>query len=211
MLLLLSVLVALYLDELWPIFLISSFSFGWLLIYCKEGLADLKPLIGWPNLISCFRFIGIGFSILLIRQEHVWELAIILTFLVLLDLLDGYLARKLNQASKVGLHLDMEVDAFFVVLMCAYLYLYRTVGIWILIPGLLRYIYVLYMRLFPKEGFAESKQRYASFFAGLFFAALLIAIVINEPFLTYLLASTSLLIIFSFGISFIQYFKWSAQ
>jgi len=168
-----------------------------------------SEILNWPNGITFVRFVGICIALLLISDP--WALGIILTIMVLLDVLDGYVARKLKQSSTLGLHLDMEVDAFFVLIMCLFYYLNRDVEFWILMPGLLRYIYVIYINLFPKTGFIETKQKYASLIAGVFFVLLLIGIVAPDNLLNIILLPGALGIIISFGISFIQHLRWSPQ
>jgi len=199
-----ATLVCLYIDNLNVAFGVAAISL--VTVLSKFSLAEIS---NWPNGVTLVRFVGICISLLLISDP--WTLGICLTIMVLLDVLDGYLARKLNQSSTLGMHLDMEVDACFVLIMCLFYYLKRDVAFWILIPGLLRYLYVIYINLFPKPAFVETKQKYASIIAGVFFTLLLIGIVVPDNYLTFILLPGTVAIIISFGISFIQHLKWSPQ
>ena len=63
------------------------------------------------------------------------------------DGLDGWIARRLGSASEFGHCFDQEVDAFFFLALCAILYGEGRLGAWALLPGALRYGYVLFAKL----------------------------------------------------------------
>jgi len=104
------------------------------------------------------------------------ELFAILGLVVTLDVVDGWLARRFNQQSVFGMYFDMETDALYVLLVCVYLYLQGMVGAWILIPGILRYVYRIFIFTISKPGFKEQKQRYAAVIAGSYFVILLLSV-----------------------------------
>ncbi|HEY5231671.1 MAG TPA: CDP-alcohol phosphatidyltransferase family protein [Galbitalea sp.] len=59
---------------------------------------------------------------------------------LLLDGVDGWVARRTNSASELGGRFDMEVDAFLLLALSAYVS--QTLGIWVLAIGLMRYAFV---------------------------------------------------------------------
>ncbi|KDN16180.1 CDP-alcohol phosphatidyltransferase family protein [Amycolatopsis rifamycinica] len=59
---------------------------------------------------------------------------------LLLDGLDGQVARRTGTASEFGARFDMEVDAFLILLLC--IQVSRTLGLWVLAIGLMRYAFV---------------------------------------------------------------------
>jgi phosphatidylglycerophosphate synthase len=59
---------------------------------------------------------------------------------LLLDGLDGQVARRTATASEFGARFDMEVDAFLILLLC--IQVSRTLGLWVLAIGLMRYAFV---------------------------------------------------------------------
>ena len=59
---------------------------------------------------------------------------------LLLDGVDGYVARRTGSVSELGARFDMEVDAFLLLVLCAYDA--RFVGWWVLSIGLMRYAFV---------------------------------------------------------------------
>jgi len=74
--------------------------------------------------------------------------AILGTTLLALDGVDGWVARRTGTSGEFGAFLDQECDAFFLLLLCLLLYrLPGGFGAWILVPGLLRYGFVLYVRV----------------------------------------------------------------
>jgi phosphatidylglycerophosphate synthase len=63
-----------------------------------------------------------------------------------LDGVDGWIARRTGLAGEFGEFFDKESDACFVLMLCALLYrLPDGFGLWVLVPGLLRYAFVLFV------------------------------------------------------------------
>jgi phosphatidylglycerophosphate synthase len=60
---------------------------------------------------------------------------------LILDGVDGYVARRTRSESEIGARFDMEVDAFLLLVLCVYDV--RFVGWWVLTIGLLRYGFVV--------------------------------------------------------------------
>src|SRR4051812_9601782 len=59
---------------------------------------------------------------------------------MVLDNVDGRIARRTGSTSALGARFDMEVDAFLIFVLS--LYVSRSIGIWVLAIGLARYAYV---------------------------------------------------------------------
>jgi phosphatidylglycerophosphate synthase len=59
---------------------------------------------------------------------------------LVLDAVDGVVARRTGTASSLGARFDMEVDAFLLLVLSAYVA--RTVGAWVLAIGVMRYLFV---------------------------------------------------------------------
>ncbi|MGO4276920.1 CDP-alcohol phosphatidyltransferase family protein, partial [Paenibacillus sp. TAF58] len=58
-----------------------------------------------------------------------------------LDAVDGWVARRTGSASELGARFDMEVDAFLLLVLSAYVA--QTLGGWVLAIGLMRYGFVV--------------------------------------------------------------------
>lgn len=199
LIMLISLLMTLYFEEIDIVFCGAFLSFTFLFFKTRQWLFT------WANVITTARFLLIVIAISLVDSISHSHLFMMLSIAVGLDVLDGYVARKLKQSSPLGLHYDMEVDAFFVMIMGVYFFFYRDVPVWVLIPGILRYLYTMMMAVWPKQSFVEKKQKYASVVAGLFFIILLISLMITEPAQLFLLGLGTVLIIASFSRSFYDY------
>jgi len=72
-----------------------------------------------------------------------WVLVLSGVVVLLLDGADGWTARRTGLASPFGARFDMEVDALFVLVLTMLVVRAGTVGSWVMIGGLLRYLFVL--------------------------------------------------------------------
>ena len=59
-----------------------------------------------------------------------------------LDGIDGRMARRSHMASDFGARFDMETDALFIMVLAALAWQYERCGAWVLLSGLLRYVFV---------------------------------------------------------------------
>ena len=74
-------------------------------------LQQLKTL---PNLLSALRLALVPvFLLLLLSNNQLWSI-IVLAFSGLTDFLDGFLARKLNQTTRLGQLLDPAADRLYI-------------------------------------------------------------------------------------------------
>lgn len=64
------------------------------------------------------------------------------TAALLLDGLDGYVARRTGTSSGFGARFDMESDAAFMMVLCILVWRTDQVGAWVLLIGALRYLFV---------------------------------------------------------------------
>jgi phosphatidylglycerophosphate synthase len=68
---------------------------------------------------------------------------------LVLDGIDGRLARRLGQESAFGARFDMETDALTLLGLSLLVWLCGQAGVWVLASGLMRYIFVLGSRAWP--------------------------------------------------------------
>ncbi|HVJ53668.1 MAG TPA: CDP-alcohol phosphatidyltransferase family protein [Aliidongia sp.] len=71
------------------------------------------------------------------------------TVALLLDGVDGQIARRLGRASGFGARFDMEVDAVFVLLLAALAWSAGRAGAWVLLSGAMRYLWVAAAMAWP--------------------------------------------------------------
>ncbi len=72
-----------------------------------------------------------------------WTVVGIAVIVAALDGVDGWLARRSNEATAFGARFDMEMDALLILVLAALLWQLDKAGVWILAAGLLRYAFVL--------------------------------------------------------------------
>lgn len=126
----------------------SLISFG-VLLWLGRDVYTPSGRFGWANRITALRlFALLSLTLPLAEALEPWPLLVILTVLAL-DLLDGHLARAFGDASLFGAHFDMESDAQLVLVVTLHLWLGKGMGAWVLCAGLLRYLYVIWLWLWP--------------------------------------------------------------
>lgn len=77
----------------------------------------------------------------LLAAQAAWLFGAALVALAL-DGVDGWVARRTGSASALGARFDMELDAFFILVLCLALLLLGRVGPWVLAIGAMRYAFV---------------------------------------------------------------------
>lgn len=68
---------------------------------------------------------------------------------LVLDGVDGWLARRSRMESAFGARFDMETDALLLLVLCLLAWQFGKAGAWILAAGLLRYVFVAASRMLP--------------------------------------------------------------
>jgi phosphatidylglycerophosphate synthase len=90
-----------------------------------------------------------------------WSLAALVAAALLLDAVDGWLARRLRLVSSFGARFDVEIDALLLLILALLVWQADRVGGWVLAIGLLRYAFVLAGGLWPwlRAPLAPSRRR----------------------------------------------------
>jgi phosphatidylglycerophosphate synthase len=81
------------------------------------------------------------------RPAAVAALVVLATVALVLDGLDGWVARRTGTASTLGARFDMEVDAFLIFILSVYVA--QALGPWVLAAGAARYLFVAAGWLLP--------------------------------------------------------------
>ncbi len=131
--------------------LIAELIFGCIVFFALAGFARLRPrpAFGTANGITLFRA-----ALIAVLAGHAveapgsddaaWWIAVALAATALmLDGADGWVARRDRTASAFGARFDMEVDALAALVLAVVLWQAGRMGPWILLIGLLRYLFVL--------------------------------------------------------------------
>lgn len=187
--------------------LIVFISFGTYFLSNYNTIKSFKPLGGYANWITFFRMLLLMYVALNFKIISHTSIILIFVLNILLDILDGIVARKFKTESIFGLYFDMELDAFYVCLASIILYLEGLTGCWIIWIGLLRYLFTFLVVLLNIDIKSEPKQKFASLVAGTLFWCLLIPFFDTQ--LNFILILASLMVVFSFIKSFIFHLKRS--
>lgn len=84
-----------------------------------------------------------------VRTGVLWLAIVIATAALLLDGLDGRLARRNGLSSRFGARFDMEVDALIVCVLALLAWHFERAGGWVLAAGLMRYAFVAAAAVLP--------------------------------------------------------------
>ena len=180
----------------------------WFVVYIVNipKYSNLPAYLGYANWVTVIRLsiiFTLGFTY---HQMENYLLFIGFLIAIILDGVDGLLARKYNHSSKVGEGFDMETDAFMVLLISWIHFDTSSLSWWILIPGGLRYYYELgFFWLGDQESNFPSKRIRASV-AVIFFTALLSPFILSDKLSSIMVNIASVLIILSFTASIISGF-----
>jgi phosphatidylglycerophosphate synthase len=110
----------------------------------RTGAQSLGP----ANAVTYARSLLVaGVTALVASGGPAAAVVVLATVALVLDALDGMVARRTASVSALGARFDMEVDAFLLLALCVVLA--RTVGPWVLIIGLMRYAFVAAGVLLP--------------------------------------------------------------
>lgn len=114
---------------------------------------------GLANGVTLARVVGALGLLLTPTLEPIWQSGIVL-LLVGCDGVDGWVARRFGTASRFGQLFDYESDALLLLSVCLLLLASGRVGAWILLPGALRYGFVLLGRARqpPQQGITPGNR-----------------------------------------------------
>jgi len=127
------------------------------LIIRYVGAAHPFDRFGLPNGVTLARLVltsifgGIAMDLVErpLAGRLAWVVLAIAALALMLDGLDGFLARSRNMESPFGARFDMEVDALLILLLALAAWLQAKAGPWVLLIGAARYAFVVAGWLWP--------------------------------------------------------------
>lgn len=159
-----------------------------LLVYCvfatfllvlARRAGVLQPF-GWANFITsvraAFACVLVGALIAAPATIGSWGLPCLAAVALILDGLDGYVARRLGATSSFGHHFDREVDAALVLILTVLLWLSGKIGIWIVAAGLMRYLLLGAGLVWPTLAQNLPESRFRSVVCAVLIGALLLCL-----------------------------------
>lgn len=167
-------------------------------------IKKLKPLGGYANWVTGFRLINVFVIIGMIDSLSELQIGSWSLMIISLDGVDGYLARKFNLESKFGAQFDMESDSFFVASISFLLYKLGLADWWIIIPGFMRYFYLVLVFLLGLSKREERLSKWSKHIAVLFFISLITPFFLSDFAGNIFLIIASVSIVYSFGFAFVN-------
>ncbi len=170
--------------------------------YPRFGAANVVTLV---RLVLTCLFAGLVVEVLAtglqISDGLAWFFLAIAVLALVLDGFDGYFARRQNLASRFGSRFDMETDALQILLLSIAALALGKAGTWVLIGGVLRYIYVAASWVWPvlNQPLRPSwRRKIISVVQGGVLTGLL-APIITPPFSTIVAALALIVLVYSFA------------
>jgi phosphatidylglycerophosphate synthase len=185
---------------------------AWLLSLC--GFTSISLLVyrcrrrwtpggrfGLANAVTLLRLCGMLVLPWLAAGQIVYWGAVLFA----MDGVDGWIARRAGLAGEFGEFIDKESDAFLTLMLCLVLYrLPESFGPWILLPGLLRYLFVLFVKFAKPPQAKEQRTAKARWILFFMMLALLFSFAAYPSYLDYcrpLAALMTLVLTYSFAES----------
>ena len=162
--------------------------------------------LGWANRVTLLRavlvaIVAAGVWMPLSPLGH-WQWLGVALIALLLDGVDGWVARRTGSQTAFGARFDMELDALLILLLCLGVMLKTPAGPWVLLIGAMRYAFVAAGMRYPwlQAALYDSLRRKAVCVWQI--AALLLALTPWASGLAALLLALSALIVlvYSFGV-----------
>jgi phosphatidylglycerophosphate synthase len=114
-------------------------------------LRSRKPALGPADKVTLSRATLVGGTAALVADEGgqapVLAVVILATAALILDGVDGIVARRTGTESALGARFDMEVDAFLLLVLSIYVAFF--LGPWVLAIGTMRYVFVAVAQVLP--------------------------------------------------------------
>jgi phosphatidylglycerophosphate synthase len=122
------------------------FALAAILVVGLAGAHHPGPRFGAANLVTLLRVaLGAGVAALIGEAPTAriaWLAAAALVVIVVLDGVDGWLARRAGEDSAFGARFDMETDAGLILILSVLVWRHEKAGAWVIACGLMRYAFV---------------------------------------------------------------------
>ena len=125
---------------------------GWLLAWLALK-HEVVPLFGAANAVTLARGV-LALDLLALLGSPpsavlAWSIVAVALVALVLDGVDGRVARRRGETSAFGARFDMETDALLILVLAALTWSHGKAGPWILLAGALRYVFVAASLVLP--------------------------------------------------------------
>lgn len=188
----------------WPVLAVAFLSV--LLLWTTQWytISDIRPAGGYANLLTLLRYIILILIVAFSDVWPLWSLGLLFTIPLMLDGLDGYIARRLNHSTKFGALFDLETDSLFITMTAMILYERNIIDAWLLPAAYMRYFFVLLISLLQLNRVQEKRTYFGPFIAFIMFVSLILEFLFESPVTRVILFFASCLIVLSFMYSFFE-------
>jgi len=144
-----------------------------------------------------------------VYQTFGFELGLMGLVALLLDGLDGHLARHRGETTLAGARFDMETDAAMILVLSVAVWLSGRAGLWILLMGALRYVFVASAWLWPwmSQPLPDSLRRKVICVVQVSVLLLVLPMWLPGPMATAVLLIGLALLLYSFGVDTLWLWK----
>lgn len=202
-----------------PAIALAAFGGGAVLVLAGLRRSGLPAPFGLANTVTLARggmiaaLLGFAATAVSTTAPIWWLAAALATTALLLDGVDGWIARRNGRVTAFGTRFDMEVDAAFAAVAALVLWQADKTGAWVLLVGGLRYLFVLAGLLHAplRSALPPSRRRRAvcALQGALFCAAL--APVVSPPAAAFLVAAALAATALSFAIDVVWLWRRRAE
>jgi len=102
--------------------------------------------LGWANRVTLARAVLVALVAGALANEAfslaIWTWLMVAVASLMLDGIDGWVARRTRSYSRLGARFDMELDALLILLLSTGLMLSESLGGWVLLIGGMRYVFI---------------------------------------------------------------------
>ncbi len=137
-----------------------------------------------------------------VSPEMATAAAVASAIVTTLDGLDGWMARRTEMASAFGARFDMETDALLILVLSALAWQTGKAGAWVLTAGLLRYVFVASVWIFPwmTRALPPSRRRQAICVAEIVGFSVVVLPGVEPPTSVWLAAGLLAALLYSFSV-----------
>ena len=196
-----------HMNESWLLFT-GSFSFLILLLVFRKEIANKRNWANWLTILRLIIILIIGFGHRYFDDQMLFPM---LCAIIILDGIDGQVARYFKSTSSMSNYLDLEVGAFFVAVWSSLLYLHGYVDSWILVVGFMRYSTVMVVYFLGWENYREPRTRFARTAVGFLSLSLISPLVFEASTYMPILIAATIFITLAYSQTFALMAKEAAQ
>ena len=131
-----------------------------------------------------------------------WLVVITASIVLMLDGLDGWIARRFHIANNFGARFDMETDALLLLVLSGLVWQYEQAGPWVLLAGLIRYIFIIFSYFLPFLGqpLPPRRRRQAAFVFQVIALIVCISPIFVQPLSSVIALAGLIVLVVSFSI-----------